>query len=109
MPILLFLFPAVISVFIIKNRGKKEYKELLLIYPIYCIIINCLSLTIVQISHNGNALLLNDSINYVSFNIKYLVLSSLIAIIIPFIKEFIYTNIKLEVIIRKENKNEKTK
>ena len=106
----MIFFPSFISLCIIKNRENKNYKDLLFLYPIYNVFVNIISLVILFLAENRRIIYLSDNSNRIDFCFKYLILSSIVALIIPFVKDFLIKNIKLEIeaIVRKR-KNEKKK
>lgn len=104
MSILLLFFPGFITLNIRSKRTKKEYKDILKSYPLYTIFINFISLIIVYLYNNRNINYnLNECFNSISFALKYLMLSSIIAFFLPYIIEYITKNFNISMEIRKKN------
>lgn len=105
---ILLFFPTIISLEIIKNRTTKSNKELLMQYPVYNIIINFLTMIIVCIYKNDEIVKITEHFDVMKFSMKYLLLATIIAVIIPYIQEFITKNIRCTLEIRRtKNTNEK--
>lgn len=105
---IILLFPAFITLNILKSRTPKNYKDLLFDYPIYNIIINLIAMIIVYIYKRNQIINVIENFNVMNFCIKYLVIAVIIAIIIPYVKELIIKNINLKIEIRRDKKkNEK--
>lgn len=96
------LFPAFISTYLEQKQLKiKEKIVLMFYYIIYCIIINSIVLFMVVISNNYEIV----SITFTPlFTIKYILVSSFLAIVLPCIKKYITTNIDFKIIKKKRRK-----
>ena len=106
---ILLFFPTVISLYIIRTRENKNYKDVLFLYPIYNIVINVVSFATLYFIKNRQIIYFSDNINRVDFCFKFLILSSIVALIIPYVKEFLLNNIQIEIetIIRKKQNGKK--
>lgn len=107
---ILLFFPTFISLNILKNRENKDYKELLFLYPIYNIIINIPIFSILFLINRNEVFLFSQTVDSIGFCFKFLALASVVAVCIPYLKEFIKKNLVIEVEIRKgKNSNVKKK
>ena len=100
-------FPTFISLYIIKKREKKSYKDLMFYYPIYNVIINFIVFLIYMIWKKTELIMISEHFLIMQFNLKYMLIASIIAAIIPYVREFVVKNISFKLEIRKDMKNEK--
>lgn len=96
-------FPSFLSLQIVKNREKINIKDLLLMYPVYCVVNNIIAFSLLIIIKNKIWI---DSFTNFSFTLKFMILASFISIITPFIKEIFSHNFIFKIHI-KDLKNEK--
>ena len=75
----LIFFPTFISLYIIMNRENKSYKDLVVLYPIYNIVINILSFGILFYIKEKQMISFSDNANSVGFCFRFLILSSSMA------------------------------
>ena len=109
MEFLILFLPTFISLYVLKNRMEISFKEVLIMYPLYNIIINGIVMFIVCIFKRGQIIYINENFNIMNFCIKYLLLSIIISLIIPYCIEFIKKNINIKIEIRRDKKkNEKS-
>ena len=99
------LFPAFISVSILAKK-ENDNKKLFLSYFLYNILINISSILSIITYKKDPSLMIDLNFSYFQFCARYLLISMVFAIVIPYIVEFISKNIKLSVEIKK-GKNEK--
>lgn len=100
-------FPTFIALAIIKKRDNKSYLDLMFYYPIYNVIINTVVFLIYALKKRGELLLITNHFTILQFNLKYIIVALVVAVIFPYIKEFIEKNIRIKLEIRKDRKNEK--
>ncbi len=98
-------FPSFITLNIIKNRNHLSYKDLIIKYPLYNLIINLIVFVIIVLFKNEDYVVISENFNMMMFNIRYILLASIIAIIIPYIKEFLFKNIKVKLLFLKGKEN----
>ena len=98
-------FPTFISLSIIKKRKSYSYSELIFKYPVYNVIINFALFIVIRIYIKGD-IITNSIFNNLNFCIKYLLLSVIISLSLPYIIEFICKNIEFKIEVRKRE-NEK--
>ena len=104
--LIVLFFPTFITLNILRIRTGKKISELAFNYPIYNIIINTIALLIVYIYNKGEVLDINECFNSLKFSLKYLSITILMAIIIPYLYEFLKKNCNVLLEIKRE-KNEK--
>ena len=103
-----FFFPSLLSIAIINRRNKLTTKELVLKYPFYVILINLISLVGIYFINKRVSINLVESFKMLGFTAKYLILSTALAYIIPYIVEFVRSNITIGIEFKKKDKkNEK--
>lgn len=108
--ILLFMFPAGLSLKIKEEYlgEEKQIKNIILAYVKYALIINLLMFSILYFYSKGEFVNILYSLESISFIFKYLLLSFLFAIVVPFgdeyIKKYIQVNLKFKI---REKKNAK--
>ena len=107
--IIIVLFPAFITLNILKKRTQKDYKDLLFEYPVYNIIINLVTMFLVYVYKRNQIISIIDNFNIMNFCLKYLLLAVIIAILIPYVKELIIKNINFKIEIRRDKKKNETK
>ena len=111
--ILLFMFPAGLSLKIREEffAEEKQIKNIILVYMKYNLIVNLLMFTILYFYSSGESINILYSLESISFIFKYLLLSFIIAIVVPivdeYIKKYIQVNFKFKVIEKIEKKNVK--
>jgi uncharacterized membrane protein (DUF106 family) len=107
--IILFLFPAVISLEIYEKKYKKikEIDKKIYLYIKFLLFINMLSLILVCIYSNITEVTINVIFNNIYFCLKYLILSVIISYILP--NMYIYFIEKENFKISFKEKNEKAK
>ena len=105
------LMPASISILIEKRINKKELSnsDLILKYLFYTFIITAIMNTIIYIFSSDGFLYYQTSTFTYDFCLKYMWLSLLIAIFLPFLFKVVNANIDINLEIRKKRKNEKKK
>ncbi len=102
------LFPGFISVYINSRRCDSNIKQEFFKYPLYVLLINIITLSIVYIYARGNEVSLDYNFGTLGFCLKYLIISTIIAYSLPYIVEFYRKNIKIELeYVKKDNKDEK--
>ncbi len=99
-------FPTFLSLIILKKWKNKNYKELIFLYPIYNLFINLLVLICICVHHKGEILSFNENFNILNFNLKYMILAIIFAIIIPILFEYLNKNCQIVIEIKRD-KNEK--
>lgn len=99
------LFPAFISV-LICSRKEKDNKKLFLSYFLFSILINISSIFSIILYKRDTNIIIEQNFSYFQFCAKYLLISLVFAVIIPYIVEFVSKNLKISVEIKK-GKNEK--
>ena len=105
------LMPASISILIEKRISKKELSnsDLILKYLFYTFIITAIMNTIIYIFGSDSFLYYQTSTFTYDFCLKYMWLSLLLAIFLPFLFKVVNANIDINLEIRKKVKNEKKK
>lgn len=103
------LMPASISILIEKRIIKKELSnsDLILKYLFYTFIITTIMNTFIYIFSSDNYLYYQNSTFTYDFCLKYMWLSLLLAIFLPFLFKVVNANIDINLEIRKKRKNEK--
>ena len=102
------LIPSLLSIAIINRRNKLTTKELVLKYPFYVILINIISLVGLYFINKRVSINLVESFKMLGFTAKYLILSTALAYVIPYVVEFIKININISLDFKKKDKkNEK--
>ena len=102
-------FPTFLSLNILKRWKNKETKELLFLYPIYNLFINLFVLICICFHHKGEILSFNETFKILNFNIKYIILAIIFAIIIPYLFEYLSKNCHVIIEIRREKNEKKNK
>lgn len=93
-----FFFPSFISLFIeYKNNSNIKKEELFFYYFIFNLIINIIMIMFVSFTHKFEYFIFNENIFCLNFSIKYIFISSVIAIFLPFIIRSVKKNIKISV------------
>ena len=105
------LMPASISILIEKRIDKtnKSTSDLVLKYLFYTFVITTIMNTFIYIFSSDNSLNYQNSTFTYDFCLKYMWLSLIVAIILPYILKVISANIDIDLEIRKKVKNEKKK
>ena len=88
-------FPAFISIANLNKKAKLEEKVIK--YFIYNIFINIVVLCFVAFSNGFKILYLGRDIFTVVFSIKYLVMASVTAFVLPYLVQFFRKNFKLKI------------
>ena len=103
-----YLFPAFISINIHKYLTKEDNtRNLVIYYGIYVLLNNLFSLLILFIK-NYNVVLDFNLIN-ITFLTKYLLLSTILSIITPYLVKIVTKNIEIDVEVNNEKKRKNTK
>ena len=105
------LMPASISILIEKRIIKKELSnsDLILKYLFYTFLITTIMNTFIYIFSSDNSLNYQNSTFTYDFCLKYMWLSLIIALVLPYILKVISANIDIDLEKRKKVKNEKKK
>jgi len=103
------LFPSFISIYINTRRCESDIKQELFKYPLYTLLINMLSLSVVYIYARGNEVFLEYNFGTLGFCLKYLLISTINAYILPYLIEYYRKNIKIELHYIKKGKNNEKK
>lgn len=105
------LMPASISILIEKRIDKtnKSTSDLILKYLLYTFMITTIMNTFIYIFSSDNYLYYQNSTFTYDFCLKYMWLSLLLAIFLPFLFKVVNANIDINLEIRKKRKNEKKK
>ena len=98
------LIPSLISILIINRREKLTTKDLVLKYPFYLMINNLITLVVVYIYSKRAPINIVESFNMLGFTVKYLLISTAISYVIPYIVEFIRKNLTINLDYRKKGK-----
>lgn len=95
----LLLFPAGISLKIKDDYFKEELKNIdyVLLYMKYTFIINLIMFLVWFIYSNGGSISISLSFDDLEFILKYMVLSLILAVIVPIIDEYVRNCINLKI------------
>ena len=102
-----YLMPSFIALNIHKYINKETDKtNLFIYYGIYCTLVNLLSLLAVAIKHRKSSVSFDMMITP-SFCVKYIMLSILLSIVLPYVIKIIKNNIAIDIEVKRNEKKEK--
>ena len=87
-------FPAVISIYVKDKKKKLTYKELCFNYVFYNLLINVGVLFAIALSNHFDTMLI---VFTPVFTLKYLLMAVTLAILIPFVEQYLRNNISISI------------
>ena len=108
--LLLFLIPAGFSLKVKEEYfgEEKKLKNLILTYIKYVLFINLMAFLVINLYFNGELYVLSNCLESLSFILKYMLLSTVFAVVVPIVDEYLKKNIQFKLKLKtSEKKNEK--
>lgn len=101
--LLLFLFPAGFSLKIKDDFFKEDMKikDYVLTFFKYAVIINLIMFVILFLYNGNKTFMLSVSLDEIGFILKYMIISFVISLVVPFVDEYLRKFIDLKISIKK--------